>query len=191
MLNMSGNIAVFDISLFWYHMHNTCKEQSVKKLLTMFINWLKARLNWTVRLSLTFFTGLIKGLYPLVSNKTLTSLTSSSLPRPENKFIKELLIFCEFFFKPLSVLMTKMTDAMYGIKLISLFKRYRTTVIFVSNDDQLDRNDGYFWSIFFYNNYRQNRYVSIINRAFHLIWLYIKLSHKDYLSGSNTCGLLY
>jgi hypothetical protein len=40
--------------------------------------------------------------------------------------------------------MTKMTDAMYGIKLISLFKRYRTTVIFVSNDDQLDRNDGYF-----------------------------------------------
>ena len=84
-----------------------------------------------------------------------------------------------------------MTDAMYGIKLISLFKRYRTTVIFVSNDDQLDRNDGYFWSIFFYNNYRQNRYVSIINRAFHLIWLYIKLSHNDYLSGSNTCGLLY
>lgn len=62
-----------------------------------------------------------------------------------------------------------MTDVMYGIKLISLFKRYRTTVIFVSNDDQLDRNDGYFWSIFFYNNYRQNRYVSLINRAFHLI----------------------
>lgn len=62
-----------------------------------------------------------------------------------------------------------MTDVMYGIKLISLFKRYRTTVIFVSNDDQLDRNDGYFWSIFFYNNDRQNRYVSLINRAFHLI----------------------
>ena len=38
--------------------------------------------------------------------------------------------------------MTNMTE--YGIKLISMFKRYRTTVIFVSNEDQLDKNDRYF-----------------------------------------------